>query len=54
MLAEVADVTLAARLLYKLSGTPQTSLVEAAEITFWCDSLSDEALDDLAKELAKV
>ena len=44
VLAEVADVKHAARLLDKLSGTPQTSLMEAAEITFWCDCLSDEAL----------
>ena len=54
VLAEVADVTHTARLLNKLSGTPQTSLVEAAEIMFWCDCLSEEDLDDLAKELAKV
>ena len=54
VMAEVADVTHAARLLDKLSGMQQHSLVEAAEITFWCDCLSDEALDDIAKELAKV
>ena len=54
MLAEVANVTHAARLLDKLSGTQQTSLMEAAEIAFWCDCLFDEVLDDLAKELAKV
>ena len=54
VLAEVVDFTHATRLLDKLLGTPETSLMEAAGITFRCDFLSDEALNDLAKALAKV
>ena len=54
VLAEVAEFSQAAQLLDRLSGTPQTALLEQAELSFWCDLLSDDAHDAFAKELAKV
>jgi len=54
VLAEVAEFSQAAKLLDRLSGTSQPVLLEQSELSFWCDLLSDEAHDELVKELAKV